>query len=1129
MAIFLIVSFPVASSSVINFRIFGQDEIDGFVKGSNDLVSFEIEIDSIANVTTNQIEIAQPFYDEKFRFNNLNIFYYSSCERLTSTPEILFPHLCKANSNLNFGNHDFLTFNLNFRDHSLSKTVYSDYRRPEIRKSELYQQDGKLYLDFEFRDLGSNSRPNNCVGLYKFVISNDAGFSYTHELSHSCLQSGKIEIPFTQDGTYNFNLRVYDRFNHLRTKNINNVLLDFTDPIIDNTFSFKINGEDVEHISSQRRIGDLHILIDEPNIKEVKLKGNYGNEDKIINECEFKGDKYECVFRDIGISLTEENTLAEFEIYVKDLKGNEASKTITKQFIPAFSPPKINFIGTTGYYERLNKSFISNGQNTFLIEFENVLTQINKEDVKINLGNLGGNNLQADNCYEENNLWKCEWKRNLNNLGQRSYTISISSARDIVGNSFTGITSANIEAELQGPTLSNISSYSVYEGHFIEYHKTGDNVFIFANVSSGSGIKNASGNFRTINHNGSNELKRATCEYEEGDYLCAWNIENVRAAYEVKLDLFFYDYAGNELRTDYEITIYNPTDDEPDCYEIEIGTIMPVELLTMRGLSGIYYQTVPFNLKSKCYRSEAISIQLEGSCSYGGRINYVEYDCDNSKCYRGFFHFPIVPRSFVDAYDLGSNLSIGADQEMTCYFGFNTITNRNIYPVREYEEVAFEIPITSQLTPPDEKIKYKVDSILDRNDRWYNKIGRLDQYIHYLTTICGLMNVLRVVNDALSTINIIVGAIDDGFRAVPVLGWIASFLFKLVQGTLSGVSYGLSWVFDKAGSVIGFMCSWVMCDNRGFSEENIQSAIDSSAEGWSSSLSYEDQQRLREAHRSDDHTVSREAYAMTQELQSSGGGQQGLQNISSAWNDVRNAGKAISEIDIFPGGFLPLIYSVLNLISVSFTSIPGVSEISNARKDSDLDLLRNSGELFLPGSPLELAKSNVFVAYAGLCLPAVVHHANKQREMDCWRALCYLQLVEAGYPAHLCEEDYQYQLCLYRHGWITVLLRNFGIEMFFNTIINTITNPSLWIWFGVRKSTQYLCDAFGNQSTLIAAFTCVPTLIMSAIEQTLTAYSTIRSFKKGFKFDDLGGYCNQLDDLIEVHPSWLEEEGDYDE
>ena len=221
---------------------------------------------------------------------------------------------------------------------------------------------------------------------------------------------------------------------------------------------------------------------------------------------------------------------------------------------------------------------------------------------------------------------------------------------------------------------------------------------------------------------------------------------------------------------------------------------------------------------------------------------------------------------------------------------------------------------------------------------------------------------------------------------------------------------------------------------------------------------------------------------------------------------------------VYPGGFLPFVYDLAKkILKPAFGGIVG-------------EVVASSGVTFeegFPATPMELARSNIYISVIGLCLPAFVYHLNKKQQLECWKGYCYYNYIPLGMSKADCDDDYSYQKCVYNNNWLSVLVKWIGLDTIAKAIENIIQNPTSVVWGLTRLTLSKLCYSAdpGGVKYFLA---CIPSLAMGLIEDSITAWGTVENYIGGFNWDNAGqpDYCKQLKDQVENDETWGIEDPD---
>jgi len=96
-----------------------------------------------------------------------------------------------------------------------------------------------------------------------------------------------------------------------------------------------------------------------------------------------------------------------------------------------------------------------------------------------------------------------------------------------------------------------------------------------------------------------------------------------------------------------------------------------------------------------------------------------------------------------------------------------------------------------------------------------------------------------------------------------------------------------------------------------------------------------------------------------------------------------------------------------------------------------------SSSVLLQGGKLN-PKDSIVMSFATLCLPGIIFHLNKYRQIKCMYADCLQTSVDTGIPVWVCEDQKEYETCKYIYGEIFQLLPFTGLLNYFIDLVKGV-------------------------------------------------------------------------------------------
>ena len=179
----------------------------------------------------------------------------------------------------------------------------------------------------------------------------------------------------------------------------------------------------------------------------------------------------------------------------------------------------------------------------------------------------------------------------------------------------------------------------------------------------------------------------------------------------------------------------------------------------------------------------------------------------------------------------------------------------------------------------------------------------------------------------------------------------------------------------------------------------------------------------------------------------------------------------------------------------------------------------------LPSTNLELAKKNLWFAYGCACIPGIIVHAQKSRQIKCEKALCLRDVVPTGLATPgSCEREKAFKTCKeIKGGWNFInAIQEIGLAPLI-AFENLLENPIASSWPAIRWAARKGCDVkcesvdkigIGANACSITKWTlgCAPYYLMvlsehaAQLAQVRTAIENLGNFQSSIQPD----YCEKL-------------------
>jgi hypothetical protein len=886
--ILLVITIPIMSASALSSSIsvtdyYGDAQVEGYLAEEDSLiVGVEVEWDetetiSELNETTNittETTTDVEFLEEYAKlFIDHNEYSFDSC---TGSG----PYTCVYEDAEQARQGSILELEAKLYDDDENilseddKSMYVDVEEPEIEEFEL---DEVLIDDFnvtyEVSDEACSSCLDECSGISTVdlvidgaVIATDlytAETNGTDESTPICDTEGTFELSLDgiDQGEYEVCLRVTDRVGN-QEEACEDTLVDYSGPEF-STSSFVLLDDDYEvdyyngpmDVVMSINITEVDSTLDTTSVyanlsslNEV-IPGDY--EEKTPDYCTaISDDEHYCLWS-FTIDLSETNTTTShfIKFYAEDTVGN--NETYTKSIELAYdatSPVVQSIASIWGEYISLNN-------NTLMMEIQEADSGFDKNQVEINLAELGLGTKEADYCEASGTIWNCYWE---------SFSISTSTgegvtvyayphkATDDIGNEYNeeeSITSQVFTVDKFAPEFENITIIPIGTGlEVLTVNDLAQITAIITDDTSGIDEETVLADFSAFDAAETWTYAQSCEDYGDGTYECVWDYTGQLTDGEVELEIVAIDFAGNVKYSgddneygDIEVVEYE--EKEVDYWHelADAGTLPYINPNFLRQSQQGTIVTLDFTIEPRSLNPYLHLMEIT-SCSGIPYVPYVQ-SVEQELTIISQLHYPDlgldrkymllnVP-AFLAALPYNETIDTeGSYIDISCqgYVVQSRTMNGDIYTPNEEFNVTATLPLKSGLfTQPDIQT-------IDKMQRYEGFVDFLDKYIlswmGFITEwgpkICGPLSSIR------SLVNNIASALLSIRYAAFAFGG-ATILEGAVgeQGVISQLSKGIDKFWKGRGGKgnrhcetgvgaclnpnamlsIGYICDLVLCQS----------------------------------------------------------------------------------------------------------------------------------------------------------------------------------------------------------------------------------------------------------------------------------------------------------------------------
>lgn|GEM_PF-6834507 len=1000
----LIVTIPFYTASAyaaIQAKVTGLDGVTGYTKDDfqTDDIVYQVIVDPVpanATVTTSQIYANDNLYFSDSSFCDKG----AACSPIEPVPGVRKYNCTCFDDWTPTGMAATFTFNYDSDNSpppdatSAPIIVRQDYKPPLINSYQLAVSGGAVEATYSVTDKACDYAGCTCTGVAGIVVKDETGNGKLQAFTVKpgrCTETGTLRFNYSgADGMHNFTFTAYDRFwkdaadDKKHAGNATKQLFVDTTPPKIQSLKVTKGGLAIGYLPASGSISgvDLESTVKDLSLSKVSFNlADLGGGTSDATCSAPVDNVYNCTLSGASIKLGTDKKSGVVKIYAEDTLGNNVSKNVTLTFKIDKTGPVFNALAVYPSVTVGNKTYVGHVINVSasITESESGLV---KGDVLLNFQGTR----PASNCTAG---WVCEWWDVAVPQMEEGALVTMAlspNTKDAVGNKITGVQQNKFYADTKAPVYVSSSITPQQTGVVLTNEsviKKGDVLDIEYNLTdAGSGVAYFVADLSKLMGSDSYQNATGSCSQVAGkNYTCTLTTPAIApASADPVLKFTWYDTLMNKGARQETIHVYDVQPKAVNCFSLNINKdyILPIEVNTLKYFPGTYYEVVPFKLNwtGECNKdTEIFSPALVGSCSGGSKVNIASGmgGADIS----GFFQFAIDPAAINPAW---ANIEVGGNTT-SCGLHYFDVVQNTIYTEPEVEDVAFTIPLSNDLIPPDVNLEKEINNIRDKVDTGLkNLIATITKLIEILQAICRIKMVFEAIDAALgSVVSLLAGVAAIVVFAKPAL--------KAAQGIKGGFETVKQAVFDNAA--VEAVCGIVMCDYKA--------------------------------------------------------------------NNVLGV--------VFGGGACKVVRDFLG----DKLKISGImSPVFSAQDQADYLRAINVE----PASYLELSKKSSTFALLCLCLPGYLYNLEKGRQIDCWEGLCYRDMIQAGVPFVECQKQYDYEVCVYKHGAYGALIDFFGFTNILNMISSVLKDPVAHVWSAAKYGANKLC-ADTTSSSVITIASCV--------------------------------------------------------
>lgn len=572
----LVINIPIAYAGLTHPRVYGEDNVRGYVKNENDEFTFEVSAD-IGGETINreQVRLGGYSYNTGVGFSscteNAYTGYYDCRleDRDLSSLDVCpgFTHSIKLYSS---AEELFST---------TSVESVCDNKKPDVitfqPDKSIYDEDDVIQFSVNIRDKANVV--NKCSGIKRasLVIGSYSQHEHIDTGPGECVYSGVFSVNANSlleknlEGNLVARLTAYDNFDLSNSKSVN-IITDFSEPTITDIEITKTDGSEVGYYIQNK---GLNVDIKVDFIEDNGIDADYAKlNSEDLDLTNIKADSCtsnHCVWSNKRIKMKKSNP--SIRVDLRDIAGNDMSGIRDYSFTTDTTEPVITDIEITTFDENDVGYYIPNKRLNvdIKVDFTEEESGIDANYARLNSVHLDiTTNPKADSCSDTQCVWDNIWIEMEN--PNPEVTVSL---RDIVGNEVSEIRDDySFTTDDNAPDMTSIK-ITDEDGNELGYYIADQELYVDIKVNFTEGETGIDADYAELNSDDLdiiNRIKASSCS----DNQCVWDNVWVKTRESTPtITVTLQDIAGNyksetrtysfvEDNTDPSICCLNVTDTE---------------------------------------------------------------------------------------------------------------------------------------------------------------------------------------------------------------------------------------------------------------------------------------------------------------------------------------------------------------------------------------------------------------------------------------------------------------------------------------------------------------------------------------------------------------------------------------
>lgn len=163
-------------------------------------------------------------------------------------------------------------------------------------------------------------------------------------------------------------------------------------------------------------------------------------------------------------------------------------------------------------------------------------------------------------------------------------------------------------------------------------------------------------------------------------------------------------------------------------------------------------------------------------------------------------------------------------------------------------------------------------------------------------------------------------------------------------------------------------------------------------------------------------------------------------------------------------------------------------------------------------------RDSLVLSTACLCLPGIIYNLEKMRQIYCFEAVCYHDMVkEQGYPVSFCNAQYNYMWCTFVVHEVFAGAPFVGLfNRMMDMVVSIISNPFLAIGVVIGIACEATCKPIPADGSSVLQFQlCSGYKMFSMLMESVSIFWAMANAGSEFWRPTQNNYCDRADEIRE--------------